>query len=70
PETEFEGEIKIVNSEDSDDYCIIPVSLITPVSQNAVDSQLFQFLQRILERFPLLEQILESRLVFNKILNL
>ena len=58
PETEFEGEIKIVNTEDPSDYCIIPVSLITPVSKNTVNSQLLQFLQRFIERFPLLERIL------------
>jgi hypothetical protein len=65
PETEFEGEIKIVNNEDSDDYCIIPVSLTTPVNQNAVNSQIFfQFLQRFDERFSLLEQILANSNIY------
>ena len=67
PETEFEGEIKVVNNEDPSDYCIIPVSLITPMSQDVVDSTFLQFIQRFIERFPLLEQILELRPVFNKI---
>jgi|GEM_PF-3307222 len=65
--TEFEGEIKIVNSENPDDYCIIPVSLITPVSQNSVDSLLLQFLQRFIERFPLLERMFELRSYFKRI---
>jgi len=48
PETEFTGEVKIVNSEDPDDYCIIPVSLVTPVNQQVTNP----LLQMILERFP------------------
>ena len=49
PETEFTGEVKIVNSEDPSDYCIIPVSIVTPVNQQVDIHPLFQ---RILERFP------------------
>jgi photosystem II stability/assembly factor-like uncharacterized protein len=49
PETEFTGEIVLVNSEDSEDTCTIDVALTTPVSQ---ESLLFQFLERIFERFP------------------
>jgi len=48
-ETEFEGEIVLVNSEDSEDTCTIDVALTTPVSQ---ESPIFQFLERIFERFP------------------
>ena len=48
-ETEFDGEITIVNSENQNDTCIIDVSLATPVSQPSV---LIQFLTRITERFP------------------
>ena len=32
PETEFTGEVKIVNSDDPSDFCIIAASLVTPVS--------------------------------------
>jgi hypothetical protein len=46
---EFIGEVKIVNSENPDDYCIIPVSLATPYSHQ---SYMYPLLQRILERFP------------------
>jgi hypothetical protein len=31
-ESEFNGEIRIINSHDTDDYCVIQVSLITPTS--------------------------------------
>jgi len=71
-ETEFEGEIKIVNTEDPDDYCIIDVSLVTPVSKNAVNSQIFfQFFQKFIERFPLLRtntritSIFQQNFIFN-----
>jgi len=49
PETEFTGEVKIVNSENPDDTCVIDVSLATPVSQQLEMHPLFQ---RIFERFP------------------
>jgi hypothetical protein len=44
-ETEFEGEIKVVNSDDPDDFCVIPVSLITPVSQEQSQLQTIKLLQ-------------------------
>ena len=31
PETQFTGEVKIVNSEDSDDFCIIDISLVVKI---------------------------------------
>jgi hypothetical protein len=49
PESEFEGEIVLVNSEDSEDTCTIDVALATPVSQ---ESPIFHILERIFERFP------------------
>jgi hypothetical protein len=51
-EQEFTGEIKIINNENPNDYCIIPALLITPVNQHSSQSQLRQLLQRIIERFP------------------
>jgi len=38
PNTEFTGEVKVVNSNDPSDYEIIPVYLKTPVNQDLVDS--------------------------------
>jgi hypothetical protein len=32
--TEFEGEVKVVNVDDPDDFCVLEVSLATPVSQD------------------------------------
>ena len=51
----FTGGIKIVNSEDPDDYCIIDVSLATPISYQA---QLYHFLE-ICSRPEYLEKIRE-----------
>jgi len=48
-ETEFSGEIVLVNSEDPDDKCEIDVSLVTPECQEPI---IFQILEIILERFP------------------
>ena len=59
PETDFEGEVKIENSENPDDYCTIEVSLATPENQN---SQVLQFLERFLERFPHSSQIMRTLL--------
>ena len=67
PETEFTGEVKIVNSENPDDFCIIDVSLATPVSHNSV---FLQFLERLIHQFPLLEQILSSFPFLGRILSL
>jgi len=60
PETEYFGEVRIVNTEDPSDYCIIDVSLETPVSQIS-SSPIFQ---RLFERHP------NVYLVFQKILGL
>jgi len=58
---DFEGEIKIVNTENSGDYCTIQVSLSTPLNQNSINSQVFQFL-KLIHRFPFLKLILPHHL--------
>ena len=58
PETEFTGEVKIVNSEDPSDYCIIPVSLATPVNQQVINPLLQMILERFPNAFPILRQVL------------
>jgi hypothetical protein len=45
----FQGNITIVNKENSSDYCMIPVTLTTPLSQN-IEHQ--GFLARLLVLFP------------------
>jgi len=68
--SDFSGQVKIENKENSSDFCTIDVSLVTPVNQNTLYSQFLQFLQKIIHRFPLLEQILSLFPFFNRILNL
>jgi len=58
--TEFEGEVKVINSDDPSDFCIIPVTLSTPVNQQSSSSQVHQFLQKIIQTYPILEQIFSS----------
>ena len=56
PETEFTGEVKIVNSDNASDFCIIDVALATPVSQQSLISLFFE---KLAERFPFLALVLE-----------
>ena len=58
PEETFTGEVVLVNSEDPDDTCTIDVSLATPVSQFQSTQQIPSFLQSIIERYPILRQVL------------
>ena len=53
PNQQFSGEVKIVNKEDGSDSHIIQVSLATPMSFNAVTSQVLKFLE-LVQRFPFL----------------
>jgi hypothetical protein len=55
PNEEFTDSVKVVNLENSSDYEIIPVSLITPVNQQSINSQSVQLLQRVMQRFLMLE---------------
>ena len=56
-ETEFSGEIVLVNSDDPDDTCVIDVALVTPVSQQSL---ILQFLENLAARFPIIAQILAA----------
>ncbi len=52
------GQVVLVNSDDPDDYCTIDALLATPVSQVQSNQQIPRFMQIIIERYPLLGQIL------------
>jgi len=54
--SEFEGEIKIVNKENSSDYCTIDVSLATPKNKAFIFN--FPLLNWLFERFPYVFPIL------------
>ena len=57
-EETFTGEVVLVNSDDPDDTCIIDVSLATPVNQFQSNQQIPRFMQSIIERYPILRQVL------------
>ena len=52
PETEFAGEIVLVNSDDPEDTCVIDVALVTPMSYN------MPFLQWFMDRHPIIKEFL------------
>ena len=56
---QFEGEVKIINSENPEDYCIIDVTLTTPRNR-AIQTSLLKFL----ESYPILYQLLQKFLKF------
>ena len=66
---DFSGTIKIENKENSDNVCIIDVSMTTPMNQNSITLPILQFIQKIIQQFPLLEHILSSITAFNRILD-
>jgi len=58
PNKDFTGEVKIVNSGNSGDYCIIDVSLVTPVNQHNNLPFFQRFLEHFPNAFPILRQLL------------
>ncbi len=57
----FTGCIQIVNREDSSDFCMVIVSLATPKDKQMIRTLFIQFLERVLERFPLFERLLDFK---------
>jgi len=55
---EYLGEIRIINEDNDDDYCIISASLVTPKNKDSIDAQPFQLLKRIICRPLFLEKII------------
>ena len=53
----FEGEVRIVNKEDSSDYCTISVTMTTPKNKS-INTLFLSFLDNHPHLFPLLKQIL------------
>jgi hypothetical protein len=57
-DTEFTGEIKIVNSQNASDFCIIDAYLATPVSQQTDNTLIQNIFERFPNAFPILRNIL------------
>ncbi len=53
-ENTYTGTIKVANVENPDDTCLIDVSMTTPMSHSSL---FLQFLERLVQRFPVLELI-------------
>jgi hypothetical protein len=56
---EFTGEVKVINSDNNDDYEIIPVLLKTPRNK-ALKKPMINFLQSHPILFPILQQLLHQ----------
>jgi hypothetical protein len=54
---EFTGEVKIVNVDDSSDFCTIDATMTDAVSHPSLFREL---LERLIERFPVLEVIVQA----------
>jgi len=54
----FTGYVKVINKNNASDFCIIDVSLATPVSQFQSNQQIPRFMQSIIERYPVMRQVL------------
>jgi hypothetical protein len=56
--TDFEGFLRVENTENPSDYDVVPVSLTTPVSLKSIQLMIHAFLIQLLQRFPILEKVL------------
>lgn len=57
---EFTGVIKMVNTDDSSDYCEIEISLTTPKFKTATNLIIPNVLERLFDHFPLLARLLHQ----------
>jgi hypothetical protein len=54
------GNITVVNCENNSDRCLIPATLTTPRSKQSTTSLFLQFLEKLMERYPILEKFINS----------
>jgi len=52
---EFEGYIRVVNQEDTEDYDVIPVYLKTPRGKQVINNPIFNYLKNHPKMFPILK---------------
>jgi len=57
-ETEYTGDIKVENSDDSSDLCRIDVYVLTPRSKSISYPVIYRFFQQFPNAFPILRQLL------------
>ena len=66
---EYTGEVKIVNKEDSNDFCTINVYLKITTSKQSTSPLYLQILERIINRFPMLGRIVSLSPFLRTLLN-
>jgi hypothetical protein len=60
PQSDFTGNIKVINTDDPSDYELIPVTLTTPTSTQS--RPLLNLLTQLINHFPLLQSLLSNLL--------
>ena len=55
----FSGEIKIVNMENSSDYSLVPISIVTSATRVTIWEVVLCFLEKLGQHFPLLSHLVE-----------
>ena len=61
--------VLIKDSSNAEPVAVSAEAELELVSQHSINSQLLQFLQNLMQRFPMMEQILKSSPLFSRILN-
>jgi len=56
----FDGKVKIINTENSSDYCLLSVSLVTPKNLWSTNDIIMKLIEKFIERIPLMDYILET----------
>ena len=54
----YTGEVKIINADNPDDFCIISITLETPKSKAVYNAFFLQLLEKLIDQFPLLKQLI------------
>jgi hypothetical protein len=54
----FTGNVKVINSNDNTDFEEIQVSLTTPRARNRVTVNIFDFIENLLHRLPLIQRVI------------
>ena len=55
---EFDGEVKIINTDNPDDFDIVNVILTTPKSKVVSNTFFLQLLEKLIEQFSILKQLI------------
>jgi hypothetical protein len=65
---DYEGEVKIVNKNNANDYCTIDVLLTIPRTRESYNPVFLELLKRLVDIFPMLERLFNIFPLFNFLL--